>query len=61
MDRPNVVNYARMQRIQDATNIEPTGWEMSKSTKMCLFIMFVGCIILYKRWIDKNARNKNII
>ena len=58
MERPNVINYARMQRIQDATNVPPTGWEMSKSTKVCLAIMCIGGIVLYKRWIDKKQRQR---
>ena len=51
-----VVNYERIQRLRVAETPPPTGWEMTKSTKICLFIMSIGGLILYKRWKDKADR-----
>lgn len=51
-----VVNYTRIQRIQAAETPPLTGWEMTKSTKICVAVMFAGCLCLYKRWRDKTDR-----
>lgn len=60
MDRPRVVNYARMKRIADATNPEPSGWEMDKSTKLCVGLLFIGALVLYSRWVSKKKNIRTI-
>ena len=60
MDRPRVVNYARMKRISDAMAPEPTGWEMTNSTKFCMALLFIGALVLYSRWVNKNKRTVRV-
>ena len=57
MDRPRVVNYSRMKRIADAMTPEPTGWEMTNSTKFCIGLLFIGAMVLYSRWINKKQKS----
>lgn len=61
MDRPRVVNYARMKRVSDALNPEPSGWEMNTCTKICVGTLFLGVLVLYKRWINKKQRSRSTL
>jgi hypothetical protein len=50
---PPVINYARMERLQAAEIPPPTRWDMTNSTKFCVFLMIIGLVVLFKRWKDK--------
>ena len=50
---PPVINYARMERLQAAEITPPTQWDMTNSTKFCVFVMIIGLVVLAKRWKNK--------
>jgi len=52
------VNYTRMKRIADAMTPEPTGWEMTNSTKVCVGLLFIGALVLYSRWVNKKQNQR---
>jgi len=50
---PPVINYARMERLQAAEIPPPTRWDMTNSTKFCVFLVIIGLIVLFRRWKNK--------
>ena len=49
-----VVDYDRVRRIYVPPDPLP-GHEINWATKICFFIMFIGMLILIKRWRDKQS------
>ena len=47
------VNYSRMKRIQMADTPPPSPWEMNNVTKIYVAILFIGLLVLYRRWVLK--------
>ena len=50
---PPVINYARIERLQAAEIPPPTRWDMTNSTKFCVFLIIIALGVLFKRWKDK--------
>jgi len=55
----NPVNYARMQRLEASQVEPPSWWTMSPPTKVCVGIMAIGSLILYRRWVLKKTKPQN--
>ena len=56
----NVINYARLKRIEASETPPQTKWEMSKATKFCVALMVVAALVLYRRWVVKRDSTNNI-
>lgn len=53
-----VVDYNRVRRIYVPPDPLP-GTDINWATKICFFIMFIGVIILIKRWRDKQVASSS--
>jgi hypothetical protein len=52
-----VINYERLNRLNQADVPIPSRWDMTWATKACLGMILIGLLILFKRRINKNDRN----
>lgn len=57
----NPVNYARMQRIEASNADPPSRWSMTPATKVCVGIMALGALILYRRWVLKRTPKRPLV
>ena len=57
----NPVNYARMHRIETSEAPQNSKWEMNNSTKICIGILFIGFLVLYRRWVIKKKTSRPLI
>ncbi len=53
----NPVNYARMKRIEASQINPPSRWSMTPATKVCMGIMAIASLILYRRWVVKSTKS----
>jgi len=51
-----VINYERLNRLNQADVPIPSRWDMTWATKACLGMMILGLLILSKRWVNKNDK-----